>query len=141
MKTFTIEQARSAASSGGVLSANLKPHGSTFTLEFETRNGPAMLVAAVSKKIRRFGNPTKAFEIVRNLGLEGGHFSVAQWRPEERQLDRPARPDKASALKAAHQAAALKRVLEERIALAEAPDAIWHDAGDVFAEIEAHNAR
>jgi len=141
MKTFTIEQARSAALAGGVLSANLKPVGSMFTLEFETRNGPATLIAAVSKQVRRFGNPVKAFEIVRDLGLEGGHFSVAQWRPEERHLDRPGRPDKSSALKAAHQAAGLKRVLDERIALADAPGAIWHDADDVFADLEARNAR
>lgn len=140
MKTFTIEQARSAASSGGVLSANLRPMGSMFTLEFETRNGPAMLIAAVSKQIRRFSNPVKAFEIVRDLGLEGGHFSVAQWRPQEREFDRPARPDKAATLKATHEAAGLKRMLDERINLAGAPDAIWHDAEDVFAEMEARNA-
>jgi hypothetical protein len=141
MKTFTIEQARSAASSGGVLSVNLRPMGSMFTLEFETRNGPAMLIAAVSKQVRRFGNPVKAFEIVRDLGLEGGHFSVAQWRPQERELDRATRPDKAAMLKATHEAAGLKRLLDERINLADAPGAIWHDAEDVFAEIESHNAR
>lgn len=106
MKTFTIDQARSAAASGGVLSANLRPVGSMFALEFETRNGPAMLIAAVSKKVRRFGNPTKAFEIVRDLGLEGGRYSVAQWRPDDRELDRPTRPDKSAALKAAHESAA-----------------------------------
>ncbi len=78
MKTFTIEQARSAAASGGVLSANLRPMGSVFALEFETRNGAAMLIASVSKDIRRFVNPLKAFQIVRDLGLEGGRFSVAQ---------------------------------------------------------------
>ncbi|MBC7501420.1 MAG: hypothetical protein H7315_13115 [Herminiimonas sp.] len=141
MKTFTMEQARSAASSGGVLSANLRPMGSMFTLEFETRNGPAMLIAAVSKQVRRFGNPVKAFEIVRELGLEGGHFSVAQWRPQEREFDRPSRPDKAALLKATHEAAALKRLLDERIDLAETPEAVWHDAQDVFAELEARNAR
>lgn len=140
MKTFTIEQARSAASSGGVLSANLRPMGSMFTLEFETRNGPATLIAAVSKQIRRFSNPVTAFEIVRDLGLEGGHFSVAQWRPEERKFDRPVRPDKAATLKSMHEAAGLKRMLDERINLASAPDAIWHDAEDVFAEMEASNA-
>ena len=37
MKTWTLDQARSAASSGGVLSANLRPMGSLFALEFETR--------------------------------------------------------------------------------------------------------
>lgn len=140
MKTFTIEQARSAASAGGVLSANLKPMGSMFALEFETRNGPAMLIAAVSKQVRRFGNPVKAFEIVRDLGLEGGHFSVAQWRPNEREFDRPARPDKSAALKAAHAAAGLQRTLESRISSADAPGAIWHDASDVFTEIETCNA-
>ena len=141
MKTFTIEQARSAAVSGGVLSANLRPMGSMFALEFETRQGPATLITSVSKEVRRFGNPVKAFEIVRDLGLEGGHYSVAQWRPEERELDRPGRPDKSAALKAIHQAAALLRTLNDRLALADAPDAVWHDAEDVFAELEAHNAR
>jgi hypothetical protein len=141
MKTFTIDQARSAALSGGILSANLLPDGSMFTLEFETRNGPATLIAAVSKKVRRFANPVKAFEIVRDLGLEGGHFSVVQWRPQERELDRIARPDKSRALKAAHQAAELKRVLDDRIALADSPGAIWHDAQDVFDDLESRNAR
>lgn len=106
MKTFTIDQARSAASAGGVLSANLRPVGSMFALEFETRQGPVTLIASVSKEVRRFVNPIKAFEIVRDLGLEGGHFSVAQWRPDEREQDRAARPDKSAALKATHQAAA-----------------------------------
>ncbi len=140
MKTFTIEQARSAASSGGVLSANLVPVGSMFALEFETRNGPAMLIAAVSKQIRCFGNPVKAFEIVRDLGLEGGHFSLAQWHPEQQKSNRPKRPDKAAVMKATHEAASLKRLLDERIRAANATDAIWHDADDVFAQLEAHNA-
>ena len=141
MKTFTLEQARSAASAGGILSANLLPMGSMFALEFETLNGPAMLIAAVSKQVRRFGNPVKAFEIVQNLGLEGGRFSVAQWRPNERGIDRPARPDKSAMLKATHEAAGLKRMLEDRIRSANTPDAIWHDAEDVFTELETYNAR
>ena len=137
MKTFTIEQARSAAASGGVLSANLRPVGSMFALEFETRNGTAMLIATVSKDVRRFVNPVKAFEIVRGLGLEGGHYSVAQWRPEERELDRPARPDRSLVMRENHEAGDLKRVLDERIAIANSPNAVWHDAQDVFAELEA----
>ncbi len=140
MKTWTLDQARSAASAGGVLSANLRPAGSLFALEFETRQGPATLIASVSKKARLFGNPLKAFEIIRELGLEGGRFSVAQWRPNERELDRPSRPDKAASMRATHEAASLVRTLNERIAQADAPDAIWHDAEDVFAELEARNA-
>jgi len=141
MKTFTIEQARSAAASGGVLSANLRPVGSMFALEFETRNGAAMLIASVSKQVRRFTNPAKAFEIVRDLGLEGGRYSVAQWRPEERELDRQTRPDRSLAMKENHAAADLKKLLENRIAAADAPGAIFHKAEDVFAEVEASCAR
>lgn len=137
MKTFTIEQARSAAASGGVLSANLRPVGSMFALEFETRNGAAMLIATVSKEVRRFVNPAKAFEIVRDLGLEGGRYSVAQWRPEEREFDRPSRPDRSLVMRENHEAGDLKRVLDERVALANSPNAVWHDAKDVFAELEA----
>ena len=47
---------------------------------------------------------------------------------------------KAITLKAAHESADLKHFLNERVKLAESPEAIWHDAKDVFAEIEARNA-
>ncbi|MFA7243147.1 MAG: hypothetical protein WC091_23820 [Sulfuricellaceae bacterium] len=124
MKTFTIDQARSAAVSGGVLSANLRPVGSMFALEFETRNGTAMLIATVSKQVRKFSNPIKAFEIVRDMGLEGGHYSVAQWKPEERELDRPARPEKSAMLKATHEAAAYDKWFRAQVeeAIQEADD-------------------
>jgi hypothetical protein len=54
--------------------------------------------------------------------------------------DNPKHPDKAAVLKATHEAAGLKRLLDERIKLADAPEAVWHDAADVFAEMEALNA-
>jgi hypothetical protein len=136
MKTFTIEQARSAASSGGVLSANLRPLGSKFALEFETRNGSAMLIASVSKEVRRFVNPIKAFEIVRELGLEGGHYSVAQWRPDDA-IDRQTRPDRSLAMKKNHEAVELKRVLDERIQEANNPNAVWIEHNDMFDRLEA----
>jgi hypothetical protein len=120
MKTFTIDQARSAAAAGGVLSANLRPAGGSFTLEFETLTGPATLIASVSKKTRCFSNPIKAFEIVRELGLEGGRYSVAQWRPDERDAERAARPDRAAAMKEVHDAAAYTRWLENKVAVSRA---------------------
>lgn len=140
MRTFTIEQARSAVASGGVLSANLRPIGSMFALEFETRNGAAMLIASVSKEVRRFVNPSKAFEIVRDLGLEGGRYSLTEWRPNERAIDRPSRPDRALAMKAKHEAAELKRVLDERIEKANDPKTQWVDHETVFAELETRYA-
>lgn len=137
MKTFTLSEARSAAQSGGVLNANLKPTGSTFAIEFETRNGVAVLIASVSKEVRHFANPIKAFEIIRDLGLEGGRFSLAEWRPNEREFDRASRPDRALALREAHEAADIKRTLEARIKLADAPNTVWHDHDQMFDEIEA----
>ena len=109
MKTLTLAQARSATAAGDVLSANLRPVGSKFALEFETRAGVAVLITSVSKKTREFVSPAKAFEIVRSLGLEGGRYSVAGWRPEERELDRAARPDNSATLKATHEAARYDR--------------------------------
>ena len=94
-----------------------------------------MPVPTLTPSERTAPNPVKAFEIVRELGLEGGRVSVAQWRPDERELDRAVRPDKSAALKATHQAAALLRTLNDRIAAADAPGAVWHDAGDVLAEL------
>jgi hypothetical protein len=140
MKTFTLSQARSAAQSGGVLNANLTPTGSTFSIEFETRNGVAVLIASVSKEVRHFANPIKAFEIIRDLGIEGGRFSVAQWRPNDREFERASRPDRALAMREAHEAADIKRTLEARIKEADDPNTVWHDAEDVFAELEARYA-
>jgi hypothetical protein len=39
---------------------------------------------------------------------------------------------------AAHDDAELKNVLDKRLSMADAPNAIWHDADDVFEELEAH---
>ena len=43
-------------------------------------------------------------------------------------------------MKAAHEAAALKRLLDERIAIADSAAAVWHDAEDVFAELDQRYA-
>lgn len=40
-------------------------------------------------------------------------------------------------LKSDHEDAALLRTLNERLAEADSPDAVWIDAEDVFAELEA----
>ncbi len=140
MKTFTIEQVRSAVASGGVLSANLRPVGSMFSLEFETKSGPAVLIASVSKKVRRFVNPVKAFELVRELGIEGGRYSVAQWHPEQRGLDRPSRPDRARIMKENHEAGEIKRVLDERIMMANDQNTEWLAHEEVFAVLESRYA-
>ena len=137
MKKFTLSEARSAAQAGGVLNANLKPAGSAFAIEFETLNGMAVLIASVSKEVRHFANPIKAFELIRDLGLEGGRFSLTEWRPNEREFDRASRPDRALALREAHAAAEIERTLEARIKAANDPNTVWHDHDQMFDAIEA----
>lgn len=105
MKTLDVSQARAAVEIGGILAANIRPHGSRFYVEFETRQGPAVLVATNTRKPRAF-SPLKAFEAVRELGLDGGRYTLASWRPDEAEVDKPRRPDRAQAMKRVHEAAA-----------------------------------
>jgi len=39
-----------------------------------------------------------------------------------------------------HEAADIKRMLEARIKEADDPNTVWHDAEDIFAELEARYA-
>ena len=139
METFTLEQARSATASGGVLSANLKPIGSVFSLEFELRSGvSAVLVASVTKKVRKFSNLVKALEIVQDLGLEGGRYSVAQWHPNQIDADRAIRPDRATALRQTHESARwIKSQVESAYQEHIEGRSEVEDAGAFFADLKA----
>lgn len=56
-------------------------------------------------------------------------------------LGLPSRSNKSAELEETHPAATLQRTLNERRVLADLPDAVWHDAEDVFAELDADNVR
>jgi hypothetical protein len=77
MKTLDVSQATAAAHAGGVLSAILKAEGGSFYVE-----------------------------LIRELGLQTGRFSLEAWRPDETGFDRQSRPDRAEAMKATHASAA-----------------------------------
>lgn len=115
MKQLDLSQARAAAETGGILSANLQPAGPRFFIEFETRTGPAVLVRSNGKTPRPF-TPQRAFETIRELGLDSGRFSLAQWRPEAAQQEKKPRPDRAQALREAHQAKAHLDWVAEKVA-------------------------
>lgn len=136
MKQLDFSQARAAVQIGGILAANLRPAGPRFYIEFETRGGPAILVKSNGKTPRPF-SPLKAFETIRELGLDGGRFSLAQWRPEEMELEKKARPDRAKVMKQAHQAAAQATWIQEQVAvavvLADSGTAEWVDGDQVDA--------
>ena len=140
MQTLTLEQFRATVESGGVTSVALKAVGAAFTIEAETRRGDAVLVDTRRKQPRLFGDPRKALVLLREVGIRRATVDAEAWQPEQAALLRASRPDKSIKLKAAHEAAELKRVLDQRVLMADAPDAIWHEAADVFAEIEATHA-
>ncbi|MEX3814374.1 hypothetical protein AB3X96_29570 [Paraburkholderia sp. BR13439] len=107
MKTLDVSQATAAAHAGGVLSAILKAEGGAFYVELETRSaGTAVLVTSNNRRPRAFRNPVKALEVIRELGLQTGRFSLEAWRPDEAGFDRAARPDRAQAMKQTHASAA-----------------------------------
>lgn len=107
MKTLDVSQATAAAQSGGVLSAILRAEGGSFYVELETRTaGTAVLVTSNNRRPRAFHNPVKALEVIRELGLQTGRFSLEAWRPDEVRSDRQSRPDRAEAMKATHASAA-----------------------------------
>jgi hypothetical protein len=120
MKTLDVSQAAAAAQAGGVLSAILKAEGGAFYVELETRTaGTAVLVTSNNRRPRAFRNPAKALEVIRELGLQTGRFSLEAWRPGDVKFDRPARPDRAEAMKATHaSAAAYDRWLREQVQVA-----------------------
>lgn len=140
MQNLTLEQFRATVEAGGVMSVVLKAQGAAFAIQAETRRGDAVLVDTRRKQPRLFGDPRKALALLRDMGIRKASVDAEAWRPEQAGSLRPSRPDKSVKLKAAHEAAELKRVLDERIMMADAPDAIWHDAEDVFAELEARYA-
>ncbi|TAN47963.1 MAG: hypothetical protein EPN21_16075 [Methylococcaceae bacterium] len=115
MKQLDLSQARTAVQTGGILAADLRPAGSRFYVEFETRSGPALLVTTNTRKPRPF-SPLKAFETVRELGLAGGRYSLVQWQPETANVDRRPRPDRKAAMQRSREAVQHDAWFREQVA-------------------------
>lgn len=117
MQNLTLEQFRATNASGGVLSVTLKAEGAGFEMQIETLRGLARLVKARDKsETRRFIDPRKALLLLRDLGIREAHIDGQQWRPEEPEFERKPRPDRAEAMKAAHQALSHADWLREKLA-------------------------
>jgi hypothetical protein len=117
MQHLTLEQFRATNSAGGVLSVTLKADGAGFEMEIETRRGPAKLVKARDKnETRRFIDPRKALLLLRDLGILEAHIDSQRWRPEEHEFERQPRPDRAEAMKAAHEALSHSDWLHQKLA-------------------------
>ena len=105
MQTLTLEQFRATVAAGGVLSVTLQAQGGAFAVQIETRRGEAILVTSRQRAVRFFIDPRKALLLLRELGIRKVHLNAEAWQPEQADALRPARPDRAAQMKAAHAAA------------------------------------
>ncbi len=137
MQQLTLEQFRATVEAGGVLAVTLKAQGAAFAVQAETRRGDAILVDSRRKQPRMFVDPRKAMLLLRDLGIRNAKLDAGDWRPEQASLLKASRPDSSAQMKAAHEAADLKRILDERIREANDPNAVWIGHDEVFDRLEA----
>lgn len=104
MQTLNLEQLKAATLAGGVTGITLRGDGAAFVVSVQTQRGEAIMVTS-RQQPRRFADPRKALQVLRGTGWNECRIDAVQWRPEERALEKVARPDRSVALKAAHEAA------------------------------------
>ena len=103
-QTLNLDQLKTATATGGVTGITLRGDGAAFVMSIQTQKFDAVLVTS-RKQPRRFADPRKALQLLRGIGWNHCQIDTAQWRPEDRALEKTARPDRSIALKAAHEAA------------------------------------
>ena len=137
MQQLNVEQFRAAVESGGILSVTLKAEGPAFSVRAETQRGDAVLIDTRKKQPRMFVDPRKALKLLREFGIHHTQLNAEDWQPEQAESLRVSRPDSAAQMREAHEAAELKRILEERIREADDPNTVWIDHDTLFDAIEA----
>lgn len=137
MQSMTIEQLRATVVAGGVTGVTLKGQGGGFFVEIATRSGQdAMLVKARTTEPRRFGNPTSALIVLRDVGIDVAQLDATNWNPDQKDMSR-SRQSRADAMRKAHEAAAYNEWLSAEIqeAIDDPRPSIPHD--EVMAEMDA----
>jgi len=137
MHSMTLEQLRATASAGGVTGVTLKGQGGGFFVEIATRSGQdAFLAKARSTEPRRFGNPTSALIVLRDVGIAVVQLDATNWNPEKKDMTR-SRQSRAEAMRGAHEAAAYNQWLADEIqeSINDPRPSIPHD--EVMAEMDA----
>lgn len=137
MHRMTLEQLRATASAGGVVGVTLKGQGGGFFMEIATRSGQdAILSKARSTEPRRFGSPSSALIVLRDIGIAVAQLDATHWNPNQKEATQ-SRENRAQAMRAAHEAAAynLRLASEIQAAIDDPRPSIPHDA--VMAEMDA----
>jgi len=115
MQSMTLEQLRATASAGGVVGVTLKGDGGGFFLQIATRSGQDVVLSkARSVQPRRFGNPTSALIVLRELGIAVAQLDATQWNPDQKDRSQ-SRENRAQAMREAHKAAAYTKWLAAEI--------------------------
>lgn len=104
MQNLNLEQLKAATAAGGVTGITLRGDGAAFVVSVQTQRDEGILVTS-KKQPRRFADPRKALQVLRATGWNECRIDATQWRPEARDAEKVARPDRSAALKAAHEAA------------------------------------
>jgi hypothetical protein len=133
---MTLEQLRTTAKAGGVTGVTLKGEGGGFFVEITTRSGQhALLVKARSTEPRRFGNPTSALIVLRDVGIAVAQLDATNWNPDQKDMTR-SRKNRAEAMRGAHEAAAYNQWLaaEVQASIDDPRPSIPHD--EVMAEMD-----
>ena len=138
MQLLTVDQLKATYEAGAVLSVTLLGDGGGFELQIETRRGLAKLVKSRQKgEMRRFVDPRKALLMLREIGIREARIDSEKWRPEEHEMERKPRPDRAVVMKAAYAALSHSDWLRDKLA-ASASDTrprVPHE--QVMAEVQA----
>lgn len=138
MHTITLEQLRATVSAGGVMGVTLKGQGGGFFMEIATRSGQdAILSKARSTEPRRFGSPSSALVVLRNIGINVAQLDATHWNPDQKEITQN-RETRAKALRGAHEAAAYNQWLASEIqaSIDDPRSSITHD--EVMTEIDAN---
>jgi hypothetical protein len=140
MHRLDLDQFRTTLETGGILSVSLVGQGGTFHVQAETRRGDAVLTKSRSTTMREFRNLQRAVLMLRELGVSEFAIDTKNWRPEQADIGRTSRPDRTAQMKAAHEAAELKRTLDASIREAEDPNTVWKSHDQTFSELNARYA-
>lgn len=115
MQSMTLEQLRATTNAGGVTGITLKGQGGGFYVEIATRSGQdAALSKARSTEPRRFGTPTSALIMLREIGIAVVQLDVTNWNPDQKDITR-SRQSRAAAMREAHRAAVYNQWLAAEI--------------------------
>lgn len=111
MQSLTLDQFKATVRAGGVTGVTLTAQGSGFYMKIATRAGqePVVLAKARGSEPRRFGSPTSAMLVLKEIGIRSAKMDFAQWDPEQKEVTN--REAQKLTMRAAHRAAAEQKAL------------------------------